>query len=202
MTSNSTAAKDVYKRQTISTLVACVGISKTKQNVAVYDFGLSIPSENIQQITSKIILEEPASIASLNHHKIRYRLNYQNPSRVFFYTESRWAATPPELFSNKLNKMVNVAKNPASCSLKLKIEAFDHVFLSTTASEGLVQLSVLLVEKKSQKVISSQLITESVTSISPNAQGGTAALRQAGENSLKKAIDWGNTAANNNSLCQ
>ena len=69
---------------TISTLVACVGISKTKQNVAVYDFGLSIPSENIQQITSKIILEEPASIASLNHHKIRYRLNYQNPSRVFF----------------------------------------------------------------------------------------------------------------------
>jgi cholesterol transport system auxiliary component len=186
----------------ISTLVACVGINKTKQNIAVYDFGLTVPSENNQQITSKIILEEPVSIASLNHNKIRYRLNYQNPSRIFFYTESRWAAKPSELFSNMLSKTVNVARNPMTCNLKLKIEAFDQVFQTPSASKGFVQLKVFLIEKKSQKIISSQLITESVKSTSSNAEGGTVALQQASENTLKKVINWGNMVADNSKLCQ
>ncbi|MDP1766157.1 MAG: hypothetical protein Q8K83_04570 [Methylotenera sp.] len=186
----------------VSTLVACVGINKTNQNIAVYDFGLSVPSENNQQITLKILLEEPVAAESLNHHKIRYRMNYQNPSRVFFYTESRWAGLPTELFSSKLSKMVNLTKTPMNCSLKLKIEAFDHVFQTVATSDGIVQLGALVVEKKSQKIISSQLFTESVTSLSPNAQGGTAALQQASENALKKAINWGNMIADNSGLCQ
>lgn len=186
----------------IGTLAACVGINKTKQNIAVYDFGLSIPSESNQQISSKIILEEPVSTTSLNNNKIRYRLNYQNPSRIFFYAESRWAATPSELFSNMLSRMLNAAKNPMTCTLKLKIEAFDQVFQTPSASEGFVQLSVFLIEKKSQKVISSQLITESVSANSPNAQGGTVALKLASESALKKVINWGNMIADNSELCQ
>jgi cholesterol transport system auxiliary component len=185
-----------------STLVACVGINKTSQNMAVYDFGLPVPSESNQQITLKILLEEPVAAESLNHNKIRYRLNYQSPSRVFFYTESRWAGSPSELFSSKLSKMVNLTKTPMNCSLKLKIEAFDHVFQTVATSEGIVQLSALVIEKKSKKIISSQLITQSVTSLSPNAQGGTAALQQASENALKKAFDWGNMIADNSELCQ
>lgn len=186
----------------ISSLVACVGINKTKQNIAVYDFGLSVSSKGSQQITSKLLLETPVAAESLNHNKIRYRLNYQNPSRVFFYTESRWAATPLELFSSKLSKMVNLTKTPKSCSLKLKIEAFDHVFQTTTTSEGIVQLSALVIEGETQRIISSQLITESTLSLTPNAQGGTAAISQAVESSLKKAIDWGNMIADNSELCQ
>ncbi|MDO9393842.1 MAG: hypothetical protein Q7T42_07720 [Methylotenera sp.] len=185
-----------------STLVACVGINKTSQNIAIYDFGLSVPSESNQTNTLKVLLEEPAAVESLNHNKIRYRLNYQNPSRVFFYTESRWAGLPTELFSSKLSKIVNLTKTPMNCSLKLKIEAFDQVFQTVATSEGIVQLSALVVEKKSKKIISSQLITESVTSLSPNAQGGTAALQQASENALKKVITWGNMIADNSELCR
>jgi cholesterol transport system auxiliary component len=186
----------------ISILAACVPINKTKQNTAVYDFGLSVPSESNQQITLKILLEEPVAAEPLNHNKIRYRLNYQNPSRVFYYTESRWAATPSELFSSKLSKMVNLTNNPTNCSLKLKIEAFDHVFQTAATSDGIVQLSALVVERKSKKIVSSQLITESVMSPSPNAQGGTVALQQASENALKKVINWGNMIADSSELCQ
>ncbi|MDO9366351.1 MAG: hypothetical protein Q7T58_08480 [Methylotenera sp.] len=186
----------------ISGLAACVGINKTKLNMAVYDFGLSVSNENNQQITSKLLFEEPIAAESLNHNKIRYRLNYQNPSRVFFYTESRWAATPPELLSSKLTNLAHIANTTKNCSLKLKIEVFDHVFQSATASEGIVQLSAQLVEKKSKKIILTQLITESAPSSTPNAQGGAAALQMASENALKKAINWGNTAAESNLLCQ
>jgi cholesterol transport system auxiliary component len=98
--------------------------------------------------------------------------------------------------------MVNLTKTPKNCSLKLKIEAFDHVFQTITTSEGIVQLSALVVQSKTQKIISGQLITESVMSVTPNAQGGTVAISQATENALKKAIDWGNVIADNSELCQ
>ena len=196
----------------ISTLNACVSLNKAKPNVAIYDFGLSVPSEgnqlesnqreSNQQLTLKILLDEPVAAESLNHNKIRYRLNYQNPLRVFYYSESRWAAKPSELFSSRLSQMVNLPKNPTNCSLKLKIEAFDHVFQTAATSDGIVQLSALVVEKKSKKIISSQLITESVTSTSSNVQGGTAALQQASENALKKVINWGNMMADDSELCQ
>ncbi len=186
----------------LSNLAACVGINKSRQNLSIYDFGLSVSSESDQQIASKIMFEQPLAAESLNHNKIRYRLNFQDPLRVFFYAESRWAATPSELLSGKLSKMINLTKNPMNCSMELKIEAFDHVFQTTTASEGVVQLSALLVERKSRKVVSNQLITESAASASPNAQGGTAALHQASENALKKAIQWGNMVADNSALCQ
>jgi cholesterol transport system auxiliary component len=185
-----------------SSLVACVSLNKAKPNIAIYDFGLSIPIESNQQIVSKVFLSKPVAAESLQQNKFRYRLNYQNPLRVFYYSESRWAATPAELFASKLSKMVNVANNPMTCSLKLKIEAFDHVFQTSSVSEGFVQLNVSLVEIKSQKIISSQLITENVASASPNAQGGAAALQQASENMLKKVINWGNTIADNNELCR
>lgn len=186
----------------ISSLIACVGVNKIKQNIVIYDFGLSVPNESNQQITSKILLEEPVAAESLNHNKIRYRLNYQNPARVFFYTESRWAANPSELLSSKLNTLVNVVSNPMNCSLKLKIEAFDHAFQTVVTSEGIVQLNALLVEKKSNKIISNQLITASIAASTPNAQGGTTALNQASEIALKKAIAWGNMMAENNTLCR
>ena len=186
----------------ISTLNACVNLNKTKPNMAVYDFGLSIPTESSQQITSKILLDEPVVAEPLNHNKMRYRLNYQNPLRVFYYTESRWAATPSELFSSKLSQMVNLPKNPTNCSLKLKIEAFDHVFQTAATSDGVVQLSALVVERKSKKIVSSQLITESVMSPSPNAQGGAVALQQVSERALKKVINWGNMIADDSELCK
>jgi ABC-type uncharacterized transport system auxiliary subunit len=183
-------------------LVGCVSVNTTKQNIAVYDFGLSGSNEGHQVITAKLLLEATVAAESLNQNKIRYRLGYQNPSRIYYYAQSRWATTPSELFSSKLNKMVNFTKTPTSCSLKLRIEAFDQIFHSATTSDGVVQLSAIVVERKSQKIISNQFITESVPALSANSEGGAVALQIASENALKQAINWGNMIADNNALCQ
>jgi len=184
----------------VANLAACVGINKNKQNIAIYDFGLSGSIATSPLITSTLLIEEPIAAETLNNNKIRYRLNYDNPSRVFFYTESRWAATPLELLSGKLS-MINITPKNTNCSLKFKIEAFDHVFQTTSISEGVVQLSALLIDKNTHKIITSQLITESTPSHSSNAEGGTAAIHQASENALKKVINWGNTMSMNSNQC-
>ncbi len=137
----------------ISTLAACVSINKTKQNMAVYDFGLSIPNESDQQIISKIFLDEPVAVESLKHNKVRYRLNYQNPLRVFYYAESRWAATPSELLPIKQSSMGYLTNAPMNFRVNRKIEAFDHVFQTAATSSGIVQLSALVIEKKIKKTI-------------------------------------------------
>lgn len=186
----------------IGILTACVGVNNSRQNTSYYDFGLPNSDSRVEKITSKILIQDPLATESLNHNKIRYRLNYQNPTRVFFYGESRWTSTPPALLAGKLRTMVNVAKNPLNCSLKLKIEAFDHVFQTASASEGVVQLSALVVEQKTRAIVASQLITERAVASAPTAQGGVAALRQASETALIKAVEWGNIAAENSALCR
>ena len=185
----------------ISGLTGCVGVNKSRQNIAYYDFGLPSSNKPIQLITSKIYIQDTLATESLNHNKIRYRLNYQNPTRVFFYSESRWISSPSVLLSGKLRTMADVAKNPLNCSLKLRIEAFDHVFQTASASEGVVQLSAFLVEQKSRAIVASQLITEGAVASAPTAQGGVGALRQASEAALIKAVEWGNRVADNSARC-
>ncbi len=183
-------------------LVACISTNKTKQNLVIYDFGLPVFSEHNQRSTSKIIIDKPTAADAFNHNKIRYRLMYQNPSRVFFYVESRWVTTPVELLSSKISQTVNLAKVSPNCSLKLKIEVFDHVFQTITDSEAVVQLSATIIERNTQKAIATQLFTEKVTSISPNAQGGTAALRDASEIALQKSIEWGSLVSEGSEVCK
>lgn len=183
-------------------IAACAGINKTTQNMATYDFGLSTSSESNQLVTSKIPLDEITAAEGINHNRIRYRLNYVNPSRVFFYSESRWVSTPAELLTGKLSALTSVAVQPANCSLRLKIEAFDHVFESANISHGIVQLHIALIEKKSKRIISNQLISESAAAASPNAQGGTAALQTASRNALVKAINWGNSKMAQSGICE
>ena len=183
-------------------LAACVGLNKTKQSMASYDFGLSTFSESNQRITSKIPLDEITSAEGINHNRIRYRLNYLNPSRVFFYSESRWVSTPSELLTDKFSALTSASSHATNCSLRLKIEAFDHVFETASISQGMVQLNIALIEKKSKRIISNQLITESAAAAGPNAQGGTAALQTASENALIKAIHWGNTKMAQSGVCE
>jgi cholesterol transport system auxiliary component len=193
----------VFGSLILSALVGCVSGNHIKQNkLVVYDFGLSDASNHSQPLTSTTLLEKPVTADALNHNKIRYRLNYQNPSRVFYYAESRWATTPSELLASKINQIVNFNTTSTNCSLKLKIEAFDHVFRTTSDSDGVIQLSASVIERKTQKLMASQLITETVTATSSDATGGTAALQKASETALKKAIEWSSLIASENELCQ
>jgi cholesterol transport system auxiliary component len=182
-------------------LAACMG-GKTKPSPAIYDFGLTPVIQTTAAPETKVQIDEVTAAESLNSNRIRYRLNYQNPARVFSYTESRWAALPTELLSAKIRaSSKTILSNQANCSLKLQLEAFDHVFDSETASHGVIQLSVSLNDKKAQKIIASQQIEESAAASTPDAKGGVAALNQASTTAIAKALDWGNAMAEKSTAC-
>ena len=182
--------------------VACVGPGKAKPSLAVYDFGLASETSPEQRLIAKTDVEEITAADSLNTQQMRYRLSYENAARVYFYAESRWVAAPAELLSSKLNSLLQVDVQPRNCSLKLKLEVFDHVFMTPTSSEGVVYIGVVLADKKTRKVLASNLISESVAASTQNATGGAKALAQAGELALIKAISWANNQAEQNVICR
>lgn len=184
------------------TLTSCVSVNASKQNFVLFDFGLSASDEIHQPVMSKIMLKEPIVAEALNHHKIRYRLNYNNPSRVYFYAKSRWAAAPQELLMSKASQIISYETAlPSKCSLQLKIEAFDHVFSTVEISYGVIQLNAHVRDKRTYQIIASHLFSESVISSTADAQGGTAALEQASEIALRKIIMWSNKVLDNNEQC-
>lgn len=182
--------------------VACVGPSKTKQNISVFDFGVPAVSEPTQRVVSETLLDEVSATDAVNHQQIRYRLNAENPSRVFAYTESRWATTPAELLNNRLGGLVQQGNKSSACTLKLKVQVFDHVFKNQTDSEGVVQLSGILLDKKNRKVIASGLISEASPATSANAQGGAKALAVASDGALLKAVNWANAESAKTASCR
>jgi len=181
-------------------LSACMG-GKTKPSPATYDFGLTSAAETAVVPETKVQIDEVTAEESLNSNRIRYRLNYQNPARVFGYSESRWAALPTELLSAKIRASSRTTLS-ANCSLKLQLEAFDHVFDSETASHGVIQLSVSLNDKKTRKIIASQQFEETIAASTPDAKGGVAALNQASTAAIVKALDWGNAMAEKSTACR
>jgi len=186
-------------------LSACMG-GKTKPSPASYDFGLTdfglTPAANTTAVPEiKVQVDKVTAAESLNSNRIRYRLNYQNPVRVFSYTESRWAAPPTELLSAKIRASSRTMPS-ANCSLKLQLEAFDHVFDSETTSHGIIQLSASLDDKKARKTIAREQFEETIAAPTLDAKGGVDALNQASTAAIAKALDWGNTMAGKSAACQ
>lgn len=185
----------------VGSLAACMG-GKTKPSPAVYDFGLAPPTGTLAVLDVKVQVDEVTATESLNSNRMRYRLNYQNPARVFSYTESRWAALPTEMLSAKIRASSKLADTSlVNCSLKLHLEAFDHVFDSETVSNGIVQLSVNLSDNSTHKIIAGDRFEEAVAATTPDAKGGVLALSQASTAAITKALNWGNAIAEKSAAC-
>lgn len=181
-------------------LGGCVGI-KARPSPAVYDFGLAAASATEPQSATQFLIEDISAPESLNSNRIRYRLNYENAARVYSYTESRWLAPPAELLTHRLRLLVSVEPAPQSCTLKMQLAAFDHVFDSPTASKGVVIIFAELVNTKTRKSIVSQHIEESVAAQSQDARGGVDALKNAGDKALINTLAWGKSAAAASDAC-
>jgi len=188
----------------LTMLTACVNIhgnDQVKTGPALYDFGLS--ADSTLTLETALSIEPINAVDALNNNRIRYRLNYQNPAQVFTYNESRWVSPPAQMLNHVVRTQVMTKTGRTqNCGLKLQIESFDHVLTSPTESQGIVQISAMLVVKKTRQVISNTLINQTSPATSTDAKGGSAALQTASYNALQKALDWGNTMVANATECQ
>lgn len=181
----------------ITLLSGCLGNNKPQPESTSYDFGLST---EIGAISTGVAIEQVTAIDAIDHRRIRYRLNYQNPTQVLTYSQHRWTTSPADLISSKFRTMVKVA-SPAHCTLRIQIETFDHVFESASSSTGIVKLHASIYTKKSRDILSSTVIQEIATAPTADAKGGVAALDQASTAAITRIVDWANKITGENNAC-
>jgi cholesterol transport system auxiliary component len=181
----------------ILTLTGCVGVAKRNASNAVYDFGFSVDKISL---SSAVPVQDIVSKEPLDTRHIRYRLAYENMARVYFYADSHWSTSPANLLTQKLK---GIAGKPTqtNCSLQIELENFDHVFDTKQVSKGVALMMATLIQKKTGKVIASQLFKEEVSANSADARGGVVALSQAGMQAINSIILWSNQQAQTTGLC-
>lgn len=182
------------------TLNACSGVGKIKPSAAIYDFGL-LTNTSTPETASLVLVNPITSPDNLSNNRIHYRLNYENPSQVFTYAESRWANSPADLLTQKLQSLVGTP-SLLGCHLNLQLLAFDHVFDTLKDSTGIAQLSASIINSKSHTLIATQQFQSQIQAELAEAKGGVKALNQAGSDVLKQAITWSNQVTNSNTSCR
>jgi len=168
-------------------LAGCGSLPKAGPAAAQYDFG--IPSAQPTAAQPRLRLAGVEAAPGLEGSEMRYRLAYQNPARVFAYTESRWAAPPDKLIAQRLEQRLLPA-GAAPCKLRVTLESFDQVFDAPGNSRGVVRLFATLTEQKSRNPAAQTSITAEHASPSADARGGVAALTAATDDAIARLLTW------------
>jgi cholesterol transport system auxiliary component len=168
-------------------LIGCGGLGKAGPQAALYDFG--IPSGEPTAAQPRLRLGSVEAAPGLEGSEMRYRLAYQNPARVFAYTESRWAAPPDKLIAQRLEQRLLPAGS-APCTLRVTLDTFDQVFDKPDSSRGVVRLLASLSQGGARgPAVQSSIAAEQATP-SADARGGVAALTAATDNAIAQLLAW------------
>jgi cholesterol transport system auxiliary component len=181
----------------VSLLSGCLGANKPHPENTSYDFGLAA---EIGVFDTTVEIGQVTAIDAIDHRRIRYRLNYQNPTEVHTYSQHRWTTSPADLTASKLRSMAKIT-NPSQCIIKIHIETFDHVFQTANSSSGIVKFHASIYTKRSREILASRVVQEEATSASADAKGGVAALDQASTAAIKTLVDWANKVVADTNAC-
>jgi cholesterol transport system auxiliary component len=168
-------------------LAGCGGLPKSGSQAALYDFGIAPADAPFTTLPIRLTGVEAAP--GLEGSEIRYRLAYQNPARVFAYTESRWVASPEKLISRQIERHL-IPADPTQCKLQVKLESFDQVFDTADSSKGVVLLRANLTQGKTQVPVARISVETSQVAISADARGGVEALILATDNAIGQILAW------------
>lgn len=111
-------------------LTACGLYSARSAQPAMHDFGPS-PASNATDAATALAVDAPPW---LRDERMRYRLLYEDPTLVRFYTLDTWLAPPPLL----LSQWLRVAVDDAKYRLKLTLTDFEQSFDSPASAKVLV----------------------------------------------------------------
>lgn len=172
----------------LALLAGCGSLPKASPQAALYDFGLASDTEVTAVPNVRLGYVRPAP--GLEGSEMRYRLAYKNPAQVFAYNESRWVAPPDRLLQRRMEQRLRTT-GVAQCALNVTVEVFDQVFDAPANSRGVVQLRATLTKGVGrQAVVQMTQVNVEKAAGSADAQGGVAALDEAGGEAIFEILSW------------
>lgn len=191
----------------VAWLGGCASGAATRNAAARYDLGSPVlPSDSASNsalaTTAATTADAPllkvldaGAAAGLESDQIRYRLLYAEPTEAHAYANSRWSATPPQLFTQRLRqrlgqqiKVLGGGDPVPAPLLKLELEEFAQCFDRPGVSRGVVAVRVTLID--AGKVLAQRDIVVSRPAATADASGGVQALAAASDAAVDTISAW------------
>lgn len=191
----------------IAVLSGCAA-TRPQARVAVYDFGLqrlATPSDasnasSNKRLQASLLVTEASAPVSLDSTGIHYRLAYHDLAQSYTYGNSRWAAAPAILLTQRIRSRLSGISEDGVVSaadgaltdytLRLEIEEFAQVFDTSAESRAVVRLRASLIERPTRLVLAHRTFGVEQTAPTPNAAGAVHALTNASDKLIGDLIDW------------
>lgn len=182
-------------------LAGCALGPQMKEQPASYDFGPPRSHDATNPgITATLMLPEVTAPAWLDGQGIVYRLSYENAARPQAYAQSRWAAPPAALLTQRLRGRFAAASASgivtgsdgarADYALRVELEDFSQSFDAPNASRVAVRARATLVNIASRTLIAQRVFTVERPAPSPDARGAVTALSAASDDIVEGLLEW------------
>jgi cholesterol transport system auxiliary component len=182
-------------------LTACSLGPAQKDAPAVYDLGAPRQdAANQPRIYASLLVHAVAAPAWLDTTAIIYRLNYQDAARQRAYANSRWAAAPAALLTQRLRGRLAAASDGgvvgagdsarADYTLRVEIEDFSQVFVTADESRAVIVARASIFNAAKRTLLAQKSFSTTRPAASANAEGGVRALAAAGDETIEAIAVW------------
>lgn len=181
-------------------LGGCVLAPQPKPPATVYDFGLQHITENPPRINASLLVQDIVAPSWLDSPNIIYRLAYADDARPQSYANSRWAAAPAALLSQRLRQRIAAFNEKgvitgedearAEYLLRVELQEFSQIFYSEQTNRAVIQVRASLIRLPERTLLVQQSLTVEHEAPSPNAEGAVKALTNASDDLIDKLLDW------------
>ncbi|MCX7184443.1 MAG: ABC-type transport auxiliary lipoprotein family protein [Nitrosospira sp.] len=186
-------------------LTGCAIAPSARIAPTVYDLGLIQPTDasalsGQPQLTASLLVTEATAPTWLDSQAIQYRLAYHDPAQAHVYANSRWAAAPAALLTQRIRSRIAAVVDSGVVSasdgvradyvLRLGLEEFSQVFDTVEQSRVVVRLRVSLVERGTRRLLAQRSFSVEQSAPTADAVGAVHALSEAGDRLSGDLIDW------------
>jgi cholesterol transport system auxiliary component len=157
-------------------LSGCGGVAAPEPRT--FDLGLEGPGVRMPVVR----LGSVRAMAPFDTADMQYRLAYRNAGEIAAFANSRWAATPAEMFRKQLLRASG--DGAGKCTLDIDLQEFSQVFSAKEASDARIDLRVTV------RGGSARSLSMVEPNAGPDAQGGAAALSRAVNRAVGEIGAW------------
>lgn len=180
----------------VMTLSACSLRPERQPPKPVHDWG-PLPTAPATSDTHAVIVVQANTPAWLNSSAIFYREQFADPTELHPYANARWAASPAELFEERLKSAIAINGSRLSAfsgrdmhyRLVITLESFEQVFQTPRQARADLRLRALLLEPTTRRVIDQHLLTMTKP-CSADMNGAVTGLSQLANAGIDELINW------------
>jgi cholesterol transport system auxiliary component len=157
-------------------LAGCGGAAAPEPKT--FDLGLAAPASALPAVRVATV----RSVAPFEGTDMMYRLAYRDAAEIAAFANTRWAATPAELFRKQMLRAAN--DKAGKCTLDVEIQEFTQVFSAKDASEARIEL------RASLRGSASRGLSVAEPNAGADAVSGAAAFARAANRAISELGAW------------